>query len=287
MNYRHAFHAGNHADVLKHLTLLALLDALLRKDTPVFALDTHAGRGTYSLAGANAQATLESDGGISRLIAEAPSDPLIQRYLQAVRQHRADTEDRTAYPGSPWLMMHALRDNDRMGFVEINAEEASVLRQTVGRDARVQVLTGNGYSMLKALLPPRNGNERISRGVVLMDPPYEAQLGEFDDIIAGVRTALERWPLGVYAIWYPIKLRRSLQPFFRRVASLPVKNALRAELLVRPDNSPLRMNGSGMVILNAPYTVDSQLRTTLGKVAPVLQEEAGGSMSVEWIIEPK
>ena len=287
MNYRHAFHAGNHADVLKHMTVLALVDALLAKPTDIFALDTHAGRGTYSLASANAQATLEADGGVSRLIAEAPNDPLVQRYLQAVKALRAHCGDRTAYPGSPWFLMNALRDGDRMAFVELNPEEADVLKQAVGRDARVQVRVGDGYGMMKSFLPPRKGSEKINRGLILIDPPYEAQLGEFDSIIASVRDALERWPLGMFAIWYPIKLRRSLQPFYRRVASLPVKNALRVEMLVRADNSPLRMNGSGMMILNAPWQVDQTLKSALQKVLPVVAEEKGADLSVDWVIAPK
>ena len=287
MNYRHAFHAGNHADVLKHITLLALVDALLQKPTDVFALDTHAGRGSYSLSSANAQATMEADGGVSRLMAEAPSDPLVQRYLQAVKALRNDSGDRTAYPGSPWFLMHALREGDRMAFVELNPEEADVLKQTVGRDDRVQVRVGDGYGLMKSFLPPRKGSAKINRGLILIDPPYEAQLGEFDEIIGAVRDALERWPLGILAIWYPIKLRRSLQPFYRRVASLPVKNALRVEMLVRPDNSPLRMNGSGMMILNAPWQVDAALKETLRKVLPLIQEDKGAEASVDWVIAPK
>ena len=287
MNYRHAFHAGNHADVLKHITLLVLVDALLQKPTDVFALDTHAGRGSYSLSSANAQATMEAEGGVSRLMAEAPNDPVVQRYLQAVKAHRAESGDRTSYPGSPWFLMHALREGDRMAFVELNPEEADVLKQTVGRDDRVQVRVGDGYGLMKSFLPPRKGSAKINRGLILIDPPYEAQLGEFDEIIGAVRDALERWPLGIFAIWYPIKLRRSLQPFYRRVASLPVKNALRVEMLVRPDNSPLRMNGSGMMILNAPWQVDAALKETLRKVLPLIQEDKGAEASVDWVIAPK
>ena len=287
MNYRHAFHAGNHADVLKHITVLALVDALLQKPTDVFALDTHAGRGSYSLSSANAQATMEADGGVSRLMAEAPNDPLVQRYLQAVKAHRAESGDRTSYPGSPWFLMHALREGDRLAFMELNPEEADVLKQTVGGDARVQVRVGDGYGLMKSFLPPRKGSDKINRGIILIDPPYEAQLSEFDDIIGAVRDALERWPLGMFAIWYPIKLRRSLQPFYRRVASLPVKNALRVEMLVRADNSPLRMNGSGMMILNAPWQVDAALKATLSKVLPLIREDKGAETSVDWVIAPK
>ena len=227
MNYRHSFHAGNHADVLKHLTVLAILRSLTQKDTPVFALDTHAGRGMYSIASTAALKTGEAEGGIGRLMAEAPADPLVRDYLQAVRAARSALNDTAAYPGSPWFLAHALRPQDRIALTELHPEEFDALRGNFTADRRVLTRNEDGYAAMRALLPPKAGAKRINRGVVLIDPPFETQLAEFDTIIASLRAALERWPLGCYAVWYPIKLRRSLQPFMRRVASLPVRNALR------------------------------------------------------------
>ena len=284
MNYRHAFHAGNHADVLKHVVLLALCDALVAKPAPLFALDTHAGRGLYHLSSSSAQRTGEADDGIARLIAETPRDPLLRRYLGAVaacrKAHGAD-----AYPGSPWLLAHALRDIDRIACFETQPEEANVLAATLHGDRRVRVREGDGYAAIRALLPPRDGETKIGRGLVLIDPPYETQLAEFDASLAAIREGLRRFPQGVFALWYPIKLRRTLGPFQRRAADLPVKSALLAELMVRPDDSPLRMNGSGMLLLNAPWQLDAALEPALAGLASALGER-GASARLHWLRSP-
>lgn len=284
MNYRHAFHAGNHADVLKHVVLLALCDALTTKPAPLFALDTHAGRGLYALDSNSAQRTGEAEGGIGRLLAEPPRDPLIERYLRAIRACRAE-HGRTSYPGSPWLLAHALRPDDRIAVCELHPEEAGQLQANLAGDPRVAVHTRDGYAAMKALLPPKIGATRYNRGLVLIDPPYEAQLEEFDAIIAALRDAVTRWPHAIYAVWYPIKLRRSLQPFFRRAAAVPAKSALLAELQVYPDNSPLRMNGSGMLVLNAPWQLDTRLAPAVEALRVALGEP-GNSARVEWLQAP-
>ena len=284
MNYRHAFHAGNHADVLKHVVLLALCDALTAKPSPVFALDTHAGRGLYALDSNSAQRTGEAEGGISRLIAEAPAEPLVQRYLQSVRACRLQ-HGKHAYPGSPWLLAHALREGDHIAACELHPEESAQLAANFERDPRVSAQARDGYAAMKALLPPRMGTTRLGRGLVLIDPPFEAQLEEFDAAIGALRDALGRWPEGIYALWYPIKLRRSLHPFYRRAAALPARSALLAELLVRPDDSPLHMNGSGLLILNAPYRLDEKLTPALRALAKVLGERHP-SWKVEWAKPP-
>jgi 23S rRNA (adenine2030-N6)-methyltransferase len=273
VNYRHAFHAGNHADVLKHVVLLALCDALKRKPAPCFALDTHAGRGLYALDDTHAQATGEAGEGVDLLLARDPTEPSIARYLDAVRACRA-RHGANAYPGSPWLLAHALRDTDRIACCELQPDEAALLKSNFARDARVAVHARDGYAALGALLPPVVGGQRFARGLVLIDPPYEAQLGEFDAALAALRTALDRWPQAIYALWYPIKLRRVLQPFYRAAAQLPAKSALLAELLVRRDDFPLRMNGSGLLLLNAPWQFDRELTASLDALAAALAPDA-------------
>ncbi|GAB3388442.1 23S rRNA (adenine(2030)-N(6))-methyltransferase RlmJ [Lysobacter fragariae] len=281
MNYRHAFHAGNHADVIKHVVTLAICDALTAKPTPVFALDTHAGRGLYALDSNSAQRTGEAEGGIGRLVAEAPSDPLITRYLQAVRACRQE-HDKHSYPGSPWLLAHALRADDRIATCELQPEEAAQLKANFARDPRVAVHERDGYAAMKALLPPKIGDTKFARGLVLIDPPFESQLEEFDTALHALRDALARWPQACYALWYPIKLRRSLQPFYRRATTLPAKSVLVAELLVRPDDSPLHMNGSGLLLLNAPFQLDVKLGPMLKALAKVLGERDASSR-LEWL----
>ena len=283
MNYRHAFHAGNHADVLKHVVLLALCDALTAKPAACFALDTHAGRGLYALDSNSAQKTGEAAEGIGRLQAEGPKQPLLARYLAAVRACRAE-HGPTAYPGSPWLLAHALRAQDRIACCELHPEEAAVLEAHFARDARIAVHHRDGYAAMKAMLPPRIGETRYGRGLVLMDPPYEAQLDEFDTALAALKEGLQRWPQGTFTLWYPIKLRRSLHQFYRGAGKLPAKSALVAELLVRPDDSPLRMNGSGLLVLNAPWQFDAALRPALEAMGRLLGEQGAGTR-LEWLRE--
>ncbi len=284
MNYRHAFHAGNHADVLKHIVLLALVDALCRKDAPFFVLDTHAGRGRYLLGGAESRKTSEADEGVFKLAAVPRLPAPAERYLKAVEANNP-VGALVAYPGSPLLAAQAMRAQDRLAACELQPEEAQALKALFAGDARVAVHARDGYTAMKALLPPRAGAQRIARGLVLIDPPYEAQDAEYPQIVAALRDALERWPAATYAVWYPIKQRRSLLPFFRKVAALPSRGAFVAELQVRPDDSPLRLNGSGMLVLNPPW----QLHETLAPVLPVLAAtlgEAGASHRLEWLRAP-
>ncbi len=281
MNYRHAFHAGNHADVLKHIVLLALLDAFKRKDSPFFVLDTHAGRGRYLFAANEARKTGEAVAGVLRLMGQPTLPEVVERYLRAVQADNP-VGALVAYPGSPLLVAQALRTQDRLAACELQPEEAAELKALFAHDRRVQVHAGDGYAAIKAFLPPKSGANRIGRGLVLIDPPYEAQDAEYPLIVAALRETLSRWPQAVCAVWYPIKQRRSLQPFFRKAASLPVASALVAELQVRPDDSPLRLNGSGMLLLNPPWQFEQALAQALPPLKAHLGE-AGASTRLEWL----
>ena len=281
MNYRHAFHAGNHADVLKHVALLAVVDALQRKDSPFFVLDTHAGRGRYLLQGEAASRTAEAVSGILSLGGPDGAPPAVARYLRAVA---ADNPVGTilAYPGSPLLVAQAMRAQDRLAACELQPEEAEALKALFARDPRVAVHARDGYAAVRALLPPKVDGVRYARGLVLIDPPYEAQDAEYPQVAEATADILQRWPQASVAIWYPIKQRRSLQPFFRSLEKLPARSLLLAELLVRPDDSPLRLNGSGMAMLNPPWKLDE----ALAPVLPFLQKtlgEAGASTRLEWL----
>ena len=280
MNYRHAFHAGNHADVLKHAALLALCEALARKPAACFALDTHAGRGLYKLDDAAARRTGEAVDGVQRVL-EAPHVPELVPYRAAIaacrRQHGA-----TAYPGSPWLLAHALRAQDRIACCELQPEEAATLRRNFASDARVAVHQRDGYAAIQALLPPKLGALRLNRGLVLVDPPYETQLDEFDLVLDALRSGLQRWPQGVFALWYPIKQRARLQPFLRRAAHLPAEAVLCAELQVWPDDSALRMTGSGLLLCNPPWQFDERLAALLPVLQSLLAPDTG-SHRLQWL----
>jgi 23S rRNA (adenine2030-N6)-methyltransferase len=281
MNYKHAFHAGNHADVLKHIVLLALLDALKRKQAPFFVLDTHAGRGRYLLAAPESRKTGEADAGILRLMGEAKMPEVVERYLRAVEANNP-VGALIAYPGSPLLVAQSLREQDRLAACELQPEEAAALKELFAHDPRVAVHARDGYAAIKAMLPPKQGTTRFARGLVLIDPPYEVQDDEYPQIVSTVRDALERWPQATYAIWYPIKQRRTLQPFFRKAAALPAKSVLLAELQIRADDSPLRLNGSGLLVLNPPWQFDQQLAPALPLLKKALGETGAGTR-LEWL----
>ncbi len=285
MNYRHAFHAGNHADVLKHVVLLALCDALTVKPAPCFALDTHAGAGVYRLDDDPAQRTGEAEGGIGRLLDAPARSPAVARYLAALAACRA-AHGEAAYPGSPWLLAHALRDQDRIACCELEPGALGTLKQAVGRDPRVAVHGRDGYEACRALLPPRQGQTRFARGLILIDPPYEAQRAEFDTALSAMRDALQRWPQAIQALWYPIKQRRTLHGFLRDAARLQTRSTLLVELLVRPDDSPLRMNGSGLLLLDPPWTLASTLAPALDELRGRLGEDGRGDTRLHWLREP-
>jgi 23S rRNA (adenine2030-N6)-methyltransferase len=289
MNYRHAYHAGNFADVLKHSVLFALIEAMQAKPTPFAFIETHAGSGCYALDGVEAGKTGEYKDGISRLLFPdlSPNNgkaqalpPLLRRWLDAILRLPGNDHGLKLYPGSPLQVANAMRDIDSAQLCELHPEEATRLRDLFHRDSRVHVHQRNGYEALKALLPPRE-----KRGLVLIDPPYEAQDSEYRVIEKALKAALERWPTGVYAVWYPIKLRSQVQPFHRWLQHCGSRRVLRAELLVHPDDSPLRLNGSGMVILNAPWKLDDALRDSLRAMAPMLSQERPAQWRLDWLAQ--
>lgn len=279
MNYRHAFHAGNFADVFKHTILVGLVDALKTKPGAFCVLDTHAGRGSYDLSSEEAQRTGEFREGVARLMFGDIQPPLLQRYIDEVRRCD-DSTPLKRYPGSPLLVSLMLREQDRGVFCELQPEEAAALKQALRGDARSAAHQRDGYAAMKAFLPPP---ER--RGLVLIDPPFEAQDGEFRIIESALDTALQRWPTGLYAIWYPIKRRSGVMPFQRWLSRCGAKSVLNAELMIHPDTSPLRLNGCGMAIINPPWQFDAQLVQTLPTLTQWLAPDKSGSWRCDWLVE--
>lgn len=279
MNYRHAFHAGNFADVFKHTILVGLLDALKAKPGAFCVLDTHAGRGCYDLSSDEARRTGEFRDGIARLMFGDTQPPLLQRYIDEVRRFDRSSP-LTRYPGSPLLASQLLREQDRGVFCELQPEEAIALKQSLRGDTRCATHQRDGYAAMKAFLPPP---ER--RGLVLIDPPFEAQEGEFRIIQTALETALQRWPTGMFAVWYPIKRRSGVLPFQRWLGRCGAKSVLNAELMIHPDTSPLRLNGCGMAIINPPWQFDAQLVATLQVLTPWLAPDKAGSWRCDWLIE--
>jgi 23S rRNA (adenine2030-N6)-methyltransferase len=238
MNYRHAFHAGNFADCMKHALLVWLLRALFRKPAPVFVLDTHAGRGRYDLTAGPAERTGEWRAGIARLLDDPPA--VLADYVGLVRAEGL-------YPGSPALIRALLREADRLACCELHPEDCAALKIEFGRDAQVAVHRRDAWEALGALLPPR---ER--RALVLIDPPYE-EAGEFGDLVAGLRAGWSRFRGGVFAAWYPIKHRAPVRAFHAALAESGIRDIVAAELWLREPLDPGRLNGCGLVVVNPPY----------------------------------
>jgi len=280
MNYRHGFHAGNFADVFKHAALVGLLDALQAKPAALCYVDTHAGRARYDLNGEQARKTQEHAGGIQRLAGAAGLPAALQRYLELVRGFQpGDADGMATYPGSPLLVQRVLREQDRAIVCELHEEEAAALRAALGDDARFAIHRRDGYAALKALLPPAQ-----KRGLVLIDPPFEAQGSEFARVQDALAGAWTRWPNATYAVWYPIKLRETIAPFHRWLyANAGRADVLVAELLLHPDNSSLRLNGCGLALVNPPWQFDRSLEDWLPTAQELLAQGRYGSARVSWI----
>jgi 23S rRNA (adenine2030-N6)-methyltransferase len=280
MNYRHAFHAGNFADVFKHSILLGLLESLKRKQSALCYFETHAGRGRYDLRGEEATRTREYAGGVQRLLGSTRLPAVLHIYVNLVRALNAGQGSELAvYPGSPLLASLVLREHDHAILCELQDDEAAALKALFRGDARFAVHQRDGYEALKALTPPKQ-----KRGLVLIDPPFEAQVGEFLQIEGVLAAALERWPNATYAVWYPIKLRQHIVPFHRWLAERSGATAvLIAELLLHPDNSALRLNGCGMAIVNPPWQFNRQLEEILPVLRELLAQSRYGAQRLEWL----
>jgi 23S rRNA (adenine2030-N6)-methyltransferase len=257
MNYRHAYHAGNFADCMKHALLIVLIRALQRKDKPVLILDTHAGIGRYDLAGDEATRTGEWQHGIAKLLAARP--PALAGYLSVI-------DELGLYPGSPAIAAHLARPGDRLIACELHPDDAAQLRQNFADDPAVAVHRRDGYEALRAFLPPP---ER--RALILIDPPYEAT-DEFLRLAQALVAAYQKFPTGVFCAWYPIKHRAPLRAFFETLTAAGLRDILAAEFLVRPPHDPTRLNGCGLAIINPPYGLKEAATPILNTLCALLGE---------------
>jgi 23S rRNA (adenine2030-N6)-methyltransferase len=276
MNYRHAYHAGNFADVLKHVVESAVLEHLKRKEAPLFYLDTHAGRGRYRRDDPAMQQGKEFLTGVVRVLAAQRPPALVARYLALVRADSTPEGQLASYPGSPLVAQALLRAQDRAALCELEAGELAQLRQALGRDPRFHLHQRDGYEALGALLPPR---ER--RGLVLIDPPYEDP-AEFSRLADGLRTALAHWPTGVLLAWYPLARRGGAAAFLRNCQTGLARPVLTAELLLRPADSPVGMYGAGVLLINPPYQLDAVLSEALAWLAGALDPQARSRL--DWLV---
>ncbi|BCG89241.1 MULTISPECIES: 23S rRNA (adenine(2030)-N(6))-methyltransferase RlmJ [unclassified Mesorhizobium] len=279
MNYRHAYHAGNFADVVKHVVLTRLLDYLKQKDKAFRVVDTHAGIGRYDLSSLEAQKTGEWQGGIGRLIDasfDARAGALLAPYLEAVRSLNPG-DGVKKYPGSPMLARHLLRKQDRLSAIELHPKDAAKLKAEFAGDFQVRVMELDGWLALGAHLPPKE-----KRGLVLIDPPFEEE-GEFGRLVDGLIRAHKRWPGGIYALWYPIKDRKAIIAFRKALKQSGIPKILDIEFEIRPASSEPSLDGSGMVVVNPPFTLEGELRTLLPALHKLLAVEKPAHWSLEWL----
>jgi 23S rRNA (adenine2030-N6)-methyltransferase len=288
VNYRHHFHAGNFADVMKHALLVQLVRGLQRKEGGLLLLDSHAGRGGYDLAAAATGDTLarqpEHPDGIGRLAAAPDLPPPLADYLGLVRayqdRHRgtrppADAPALRFYPGSPWLLRLLARPQDRLALCELHPEECEALRVSLGKAPRQSIQEIDGYRALAALLPPP---ER--RALVLLDPPFESPR-EWADVVAAVGEGLRRFPSGTYVIWYPVSARVLRDAFFEGLAKLPLPPTLVAELVVNP--GAIGLQGCGVVILNPPFQFEGEAEAVLRPLVAILGRHPEADAGLRWL----
>jgi 23S rRNA (adenine2030-N6)-methyltransferase len=280
MKYRHSFHAGNFADVHKHVAVLALLRALQRKDKGLLYFDTHAGRGLYDLAGSDSHHGSEARQGIGRLRQAATVAPEIDDYLRCVASACASAGVPHGYAGSPLLAAQVLRPQDRAVCCELQPPECRALERALAGHPRMRTECGDGLRLLSAHLPPI---ER--RALVLIDPPYEDTAAELQSALQTITVAIQRLAGAVVALWYPIKDDRTLAPWLRRVATTLAAPTLLSELWLHPRDSRVALNGSGLLIVNAPYQFDTRMAEWLPELGQWLDTERVGGTALRWIID--
>lgn len=276
LSYRHAFHAGNHADVLKHLIEIAVLDYLGQKDKPYWYIDTHAGAGGYALHEGYAAKNAEYLSGIARLWERSDLPPAVAAYVDVVREMNPDGELRF-YPGSPWCAAAVMPQSDKLRLFELHPTDFQLLEQNFGgQPRRTQLQQANGFEGIKAILPPPP-----RRGLVLIDPPYEDKR-DYQHVVTALKEGLKRFATGIYAVWYPCLQRAEMKELPKELEKLPAKSWLRAELHVQaPSADGFGMYGSGMFLLNPPWT----LPATLKEVLPYLVEQLGQDAKASFILE--
>lgn len=281
-SYRHAFHAGSHADILKHLTLIHLVEYLQEKPVALTMVDTHAGAGIYSLTDGFATVSKEADSGIYRLAqyaAEKPVSAGIESYLRYIRAENTEGNI-SIYPGSPFILARMLRSQDRLKLFELHPKEIDILRHNIGelkQAKQIDVYAEDSFARLKGLLPPPS-----RRGLVLIDPSYEDKQ-DYRYLETAIEEALQRFATGCYAIWYPILSRResaALPDHMKKIAAKNKRSWLHTELRVENSPKERRLQASGMFIINPPWTLEKQLAESL----PILVKALGQNQGADFLL---
>ena len=290
MNYLHHYHAGNFADVWKHALLIPLIRGLQKKEKGFLFLDTHAGRGSYDLSLALQGDTLERrpefPDGIGRLWHAENLGPVLADYLETVQRFDRERGNAAAdtpryYPGSPRLAQLYLRPQDRLAACELHPEEFAALEDEFFRQKGVSLHNLDGYTAIRAMLPPLE-----KRALVLIDPPFENQ-DEFARVLEALSEAQRRLPAATVAVWYPLTQRARADEFLQAVRIARRAPALTAELWIAGEYSNLKMHGCGLLVVNPPWQIDREIAPVMKTLSSILQQESGGGVDLQWLVEEK
>lgn len=284
MNYQHSYHAGNFADVVKHVLLLQLLEMMSAKPKPYYILDAYGGRGLYSLASDEAKKTGEAIHGITKLLAQDNSQApqAVQTYLQDIG-YAKKFYDKHVYPGSPWFIAHHIEKqqdahpeiNNRAEAFEWKASEFDALNYQL-HQLPIGVQHRNAYEGILAVLPPQE-----KRGLILIDPPFEQEHRDFSALVDLLVKAHKKWSTGVLALWYPIKNNDAVELFYKKMKRTEIRRQLVLELNIFPTDLPMGLNGTGMLVINPPWQFDAKAEEILQYLQPILQHPESPQMSVE------
>jgi 23S rRNA (adenine2030-N6)-methyltransferase len=277
MNYRHIYHAGNFADVLKHCVLIALSQSLQKKNSPIFYLDTHAGVGKYDLTTAIAKKTREYENGIARIYHLRNCPSAVSVYKSIVRSVNPQTKTLHFYPGSPLITRALMRAQDEMVLTELHKDDVQTLKDNFYQDKQVAVHHTDGYQGLKAFLPPKEG-----RGLILIDPPFEVE-NEFAQITDGLQAALKRFPAGVYLVWFPIKNQGEVSNFYAELKNIKCKNILAIELTVSERAVNSGLTSCGLVIVNVPWQFEIELKPVVSWLFNALTDDPTRKLNIKWV----
>lgn len=278
LGYQHCYHAGNFADVVKHVVLTALMQAMQRKDTPMYIQDTHAGRGLYRLDSKESQQAREFENGIGRINSETQTPAAVHRYLDIVHSFNAGNS-LNRYPGSPAIIRSMLRDDDRLILTELHPAEYPALAELFENDRRIKVHKQDAYQGLKSFLPPTQ-----RRGLVLIDPPYERK-DEYDRVVEGLKLASRRWGHGVYAIWYPVMSISLQKQFLDSLKQTGIRKMLHAGFMIEPfSRIGKKFVGCGVVLVNAPWQLDTELDQCLSWLGKKLAIGTAARYTIDWLV---
>lgn len=277
LSYRHSFHAGNHADVLKHIVQMLIIENLQQKDKGFYYLDTHSGVGRYRLFSEESEKTAEFQEGIARLWERDDLPETVARYVAQIRKLNYGGKELRYYAGSPLIAAQMLRPQDRALLTELHPTDFPLLRNNFKEFKNIMTKRDDGFQQLKATLPPK---ER--RGLVLIDPPYELK-EDYELVVKAVEEGYKRFATGIYAIWYPVVLRQQTKRIVKGLEATGIRKILQIELAVRPDSDQRGMTASGMIVINPPWQLESQMKEILPYLVKVLVPEGTGSYSVKWI----